>query len=186
MIMSTVFEKIKPQLSKSIEAGYESAELVVSQIDRASKQFVEHAKQHTEFTKANYNATLEFNEFHKIIDFLSQQAEATTQYFADIGSEVHGLSEIFKQELKEISDKQFDENHSILNEWLMGTLTKSPLNSEVTTSFAKQSLELANKTILDIRKNIDQSSHLMAENFEQFKKTYSKSKPTARSSRAKK
>jgi len=183
--MSNIYEHLKSHTEKSIHTGRETAELVVSQIDRASKQAIEHAKQHAEFTKTHLDAALDLREITNIFQFFHNQVGATTQYLTEVGFESHDLVEVFKQEFKELTNKHFDDNHTQINNWITESLQKTPVGSELMLSMTKHAMELANTTITEIRSHVNQTSNVITECMNHAKNQFSKPKATARSSRAK-
>lgn len=184
--MSNAFEQIKPQATAAAQAGYETAELALSQVDRASKQALEHAKQHAEFAKAQFLAVSEIKDASQVFQFFQHQLEATAQYAAEVASEVYELNKEFHTELKDFAETHFDANHVYLNKLVADALKKAPEGSEAAVAAVKQAVDAGNKAIAQARDAAAQVVHQVNETVERVKSQTVKTKPAARSSRTRK
>ena len=183
--MFNFYEQVKSHSEKSIQTTHESAELIVSQIDRASKQLIEHAKQHAEFTKAHLDAALGFRDFNNVFQFSQNQVESSTQYLTEVGFEKYDLAELLQKEIKDHTDKQFDQYHSVLHQWTLENLEKCPPSAEPLVTMTKHAMDLTSTTINEIRNHVNQTSNVIADFVNHAKNQFYKPKATARSSRAK-
>jgi Phasin protein len=182
--MSNALEKVQPQVKAAVQQGFEAAEIALSQIDRATKQAIEHAKQNIEFAKSHVNTLTGVKDPSQIFQLVQQQFEATAQYASEIAHEIYDLNKEFHSELSSFADSHFDTHHTQFNQLIAENLKNAPAGTEFLSEAVKHFIQASNTAVANTRAAVSNASQLAEQTIEQVKGHAVKAKPTARSSRA--
>lgn len=181
--MTNVIDHIKPQVQAATETGFEAAALVLSQIERATKQAIELGKQQHEFAQIQFNSVTTIKDPAQVFQFVQQQIQATGKYAADLTKEVYELNQAFQSELGDFANTHFDAKHKELNQLVIDALKNAPEGSDIVVSVVKQAVDAGNSAVAEARKNAKIATKLVNDTFEQAKAHTTTAKASTRSAR---
>lgn len=178
--MQNVLNQIKPQLAAAQEAGFEVANLALSQVERATHLALEQSKHNAEFARGQFNAVSSLKDPAEVFQFVQAQLESAAKHAAAVAAEAFELSQEFQAELSDLAESHFDSNHAEANKLIVQALKNAPQGSEAAVAAVKQAVEAGNKAVAEARKAAKQATKLAQDSVEQVKSKVSAAKPAAR------